>query len=656
MPVQPFQSQGSLVGFNEYKPNFIGRPVEALGSMIGKFDANNQAILDESNAMDLALSSIDLMPEDRKYLVEQRDKFRQGVQGIIDDENYNLAGARINKMAREFQGNEAIKASLGNKQTFEANRADLKKRYDDGKLDYQAYRRGLDQLYSPTLQDGDGFYSKFVPEEFVNKYDFDSILSKRTANWRPDLKSGPLTHVPATATVPEHYKTTTEELIRPEQVRSGLETALATDPDAMAYAEQVSRLNPEQYPDAQSVINAQIQSYVDKTALDRKGESYPGFGASLSGSKVDDSNALLHNPLGSQGIGLRGARPDLISKITTGYTPKEKLLNTIQEKNADVGILRPLMAIPDTFDEWADLAFNYSNTPLKDRENRVANSYREGPYIAPKPNRIPDNQEDVAILENILRTKIGIDTKLKDMSDKDVEQWMPAIAEYLEKEFVNEVRASVGVNAHTVSKNAIDEYLRSTTGEPTGLIKKNDVGELLLSGSMPNMIWHDRESGITYQAGEFVKALADGKIEGITGDQIKINPVMILNHKNPLAEVTKNDVFSGRVDVVSINGKEFYGANPVNNPKSLMEHKLYVLKNDPIVSMDISDYLVSGKLKERYGNTVKRELVYNESEDDYTINTISINKSTNQPKTIHEATLSEQDMLSLLLQPDLLDN
>jgi len=480
MPVQPFQSQGSLVGFNEYKPNFIGRPVEALGSMIGKFDANNQAILDESNAMDLALSSIDLMPEDRKYLVEQRDKFRQGVQGIIDDENYNLAGARINKMAREFQGNEAIKASLGNKQTFEANRADLKKRYDDGKLDYQAYRRGLDQLYSPTLQDGDGFYSKFVPEEFVNKYDFDSILSKRTANWRPDLKSGPLTHVPATATVPEHYKTTTEEFIRPEQVRSGLETALATDPDAMAYAEQVSRLNPEQYPDAQSVINAQIQSYVDKTALDRKGESYPGFGASLSGSKGKTTPISFseHTP----SIEFEGGMANVLDALT-----KRKRLKTdgkFGEYSTGISGL-PKFATPQ---------YKAKGTP--------------SPIIEDTYGFSNLNEEETHMLNSISLYKFG--NNLSDIPEDKKEQRYKDIATYIEGAY-KDIQVQAGAESlDEDTRKYISNYVfGGLSGENTTVKQAKNSGNANVAGAYLDRTFLDPITGKPMTGKQFKEDVLD---------------------------------------------------------------------------------------------------------------------------------------------------
>jgi hypothetical protein len=494
MPVQPFQSQGSLIGFNEYKPNFIGRPVEALGSMIGKFDANNQAILDESNAMDLALSSIDLMPEDRKYLVEQRDKFRQGVQGIIDDENYNLAGARINKMAREFQGNEAIKASLGNKQTFEANRADLKKRYDNGKLDYQAYRRGLDQLYSPTLQDGDGFYSKFVPEEFVNKYDFDSILSKRTANWRPDLKSGPLTHVPATATVPEHYKTTTEEFIRPEQVRSGLETALATDPDAMAYAEQVSRLNPEQYPDAQSVINAQIQSYVDKTALNRKGESYPGFGASLSGSRT---NTGIYPPSTETTPGLNIEKPVYINAM----------LDALEEK--------PRGGVPVSQETVTDAMGGF------DRGNTVSNKPIRG-----ITNLDKDVQER---LNNISEFTLGKSiSQIDGISDKtERNNEYKKLYDYIDAAYTDAI-SNNKLQAFDFDKQ--QDHAQKMFGIKNNVIKIEN-GKAVIAGNMVNRKIYDPKTNEVYTGTQFTEEILPNLVDGNTGNlAISVNGRLNPNH------------------------------------------------------------------------------------------------------------------------------
>jgi hypothetical protein len=190
MSVQPYQSKGSLIDFNVYKPEYIGRPVEQLQKMVQLQAANNKQILDKTSAIDLALSNLDVNPEDegaKAAIANQRQAINDRINSIISSGDYTLAEAQANRMARDFTTDKGLQQSVANQAIYNKHRELAEKLYHNNKISYGEYLHGMNQPVPDTkLDDKTGTYTQYSPDEIMNKFDYDSAYSKYVNTFIPN--------------------------------------------------------------------------------------------------------------------------------------------------------------------------------------------------------------------------------------------------------------------------------------------------------------------------------------------------------------------------------------------------------------------------------------------------------------------------------------
>ena len=126
-----------LLDFNVFQPRFVGRPVSDIGQMVDYRRTQDRQLVDNVNAIDIAMSNVDINPLDvggQQMLAERQQALKQGVSDIVDTGNYKLAPAIVNKLSKDFITDKGIQTAVENQAAYNANRAKLQERYEKAYL------------------------------------------------------------------------------------------------------------------------------------------------------------------------------------------------------------------------------------------------------------------------------------------------------------------------------------------------------------------------------------------------------------------------------------------------------------------------------------------------------------------------------------------
>lgn len=248
MPITPFRNSNSLVDFNVYQPDFIGRPVEDISKMVAYRNTQDRELFNQASAIDQAMANVNINQEDaagRALLDEQRTAFKQGIGGLTDAENYRMAPAIINRLSNDFISNKGIQAAVANQADYLANREALKTKYEKGKISDVQYKTALNQTPIQTDIDDTGNYSRFTPIELINKYNIKGDLENYAKTFKADTyqtrpkyrfaqydENGNGIGSPIGV---DYVRTKGKDLNR---LTTGLYNTIASNPEAMNYAQQ----------------------------------------------------------------------------------------------------------------------------------------------------------------------------------------------------------------------------------------------------------------------------------------------------------------------------------------------------------------------------------------------------------------------------------
>lgn len=264
--VTPYQSGRSLLDFNVYQPEFIGRPIEEISKMVDTRSTDNANMFNQLSALDVTMSNLDVNPNDegaKQAMLEQRQKFNEGIDLITQPDNYNLAGTYVNKLGTDFAKNKWLQTSVENNAKYQAALQELKSKRDKNLISEAAYQMGIQQAKPNTQQEAEGLYSSFEPMNIVNYYDTNDDLS----NFKFDKKTirhlmEPVRDEQGNITSYNQREITS---IDEKELRQSMMNLIGSNPEAMASIKQEFQAeggNPNDNVALDAYINNIIDPYV----------------------------------------------------------------------------------------------------------------------------------------------------------------------------------------------------------------------------------------------------------------------------------------------------------------------------------------------------------------------------------------------------------
>lgn len=181
------RNTNSLLDFNEYNPEFIGRPIEAIESMARSQAANTRQLVDTASATDLALSNLDIHPDDEHIRLSQQQAFKEGIGSLSSLENKSMMGARIGRLATDFQKNKGLQRAVTGKRTYDEYRELQNDRYLKGDITKPQLDLAMGYGYQGVTQDNNGIYNTPSYKDPANIFDMQPILSNIVRNIPKDI-------------------------------------------------------------------------------------------------------------------------------------------------------------------------------------------------------------------------------------------------------------------------------------------------------------------------------------------------------------------------------------------------------------------------------------------------------------------------------------
>jgi len=164
-----FQTGGSMLAFNQYVPTFVGRPVDRIAETSKTLAEANQKIVNDVNTIDLLLAQEEVLSSDYGVIEQAKSDLKAGIQDIATSDNYNLARARLNKIAKDsYLANKDLRSAKEEYAKFKQYDNQLYSRIgtDLSREDYEK-AKAISMSEYGGIQNGSKF-TPFVPSPDVD--------------------------------------------------------------------------------------------------------------------------------------------------------------------------------------------------------------------------------------------------------------------------------------------------------------------------------------------------------------------------------------------------------------------------------------------------------------------------------------------------------
>ena len=264
---------------------YAGAPVEEFGKMLEKREQDYQTNVIAADQLELMANDLDV--NDADYAVEKGlvDKSRETIQGIADSGGaYEFAGSQMRQLARQFTGNQDLKAALENQVQIREQRAKLEDRYLEGDISMNAYNKGKADLdtYEGIGEGVDGVYNKPTIYDPLKYIHIEDKLNEFGKGWKESLQTFNSMNE-ATGTIGV-YSQTTKRFIDEDEVREAMYEHIEGIPDLKAYIEEEARITGST---VEEIVGPMVESQVKKLGFTQKvtvPKQIPGFKAKKEAS------------------------------------------------------------------------------------------------------------------------------------------------------------------------------------------------------------------------------------------------------------------------------------------------------------------------------------------------------------------------------------
>lgn len=424
--VRPYNNNQSLLSFNTYTPEYIGRPIETYAKMMETMSKNNKDIVDMTNAIDLAISNSNISDSDNSIKLQQKQMLNNGIDEIIKAKDYNLIEAKLNKLVKESQTNPLFNKALENKAIYDAWQKEEKDRYLKGQISEARYNKNMQLQAKPTvLNPTTGLPETNSYENGANYVDLDPKIANIISKFPVDSYEGiPIAYPDENNPYQINYFTqNTTEYRKSKELREAIEQGLLSDTEAKDFIyDQAEALgiNPmdliknvtkahmlygAQPKITQKVINGNmddIKAAEYKQILENQSKGVPipvTMGAVRTGD-YDDVPSKINNAINGK-ITAKSVVSSVISGITT------PIPEGISESTKKVfnDYLKNVAKVDFTYDDIINKSPKAKNVPsiIEDFSNYYNNETLFGANLA-NYNLIPfDKKKDKDVVYNLFK-------------------------------------------------------------------------------------------------------------------------------------------------------------------------------------------------------------------------------------------------------------
>ncbi len=539
MPLTQFNSPRSLLTFNSYSPDFVGKPIQQIGqSMLSRSNANRN-IVNDASKLDIALSNLQVHPLDEDYLIQQKNEFKDAIKNIANNGNVNTAEASLNKVYHDYATNQGLKHAILRYNQYNSARAKVQS--EKGKYDPDTYKYKMSIPFTKTTPDEHGFYNDFTLPDLSYKYDVNKLLSSIAKNVPTITRNIGVAPVLDNNGNQIGIKNVLHEYKDPETMHAALYNEILSNDNAINYAQQLVNVknangnynvdvNGNQVPwTTKDVIDSWIKPIV---------QSYSG---------INDKSTYKFN----KNATLPSTSKNDIFTINIGAINNDetkKLANASSNiegaKNTSIGIILHNITNPlSPIDPFGKLTSN-----IDDIHNNISKHLDAG------EQDILNNNANIFSVNTYGKQFDKLNSKQKlDIYSK--------VNKYFSSMKPQNMNISVqGFNPNT-DKNEIAGFMSTFTQQPHGKLTNKD-GKYIGSDNYKNYSYWDVKHHKYMKGSEFANDVIEDlpknatvTIDGKTG------------YKNTLSAITGNTGFSTGI-VFTVNGNQYIRADNPSNIKN----------------------------------------------------------------------------------------
>lgn len=510
---------GSMLNFGVNAPTYIGRPVDKIGDMLGKLDAQNKDNFNKASALDIAMSNLDVNPLDEGVVQRQRDMFNQGINDLTSEGDYRIAPARISKLYSNFAKNKELKTALANQQSYNKYMDDVQGSYDKGRLSNEQYQRDINTAFTPTV--ADEVSGNFIPTRYnMSPYQVDvNSIANKVVNAMPTntIEGIPLAGIDIDnpAHIPYFTKGTTKYK-EVERMRNAIKANILAEPGAEAFIK-----------DQADAMGMDGEEYLNNIL-----EAHMGYGA----ARQNDISTSLGN---TAQLATAGYKAGLKGDAQYSGTPY-----VLQGMN-----------VPGKQNILTDMENQFGEASWVDKLTRTkqATGAGKGPFSI-EPSALPESTK--SFVNNYLKNVAGVDYDVNNIDNP--QEFLSGFREYM-KNFQDKI-VNPGGQSYTYdySKELAEEKIGSSNGTVTRSSRNENYP---MSTQFTNDWIFDPATGEVIDGAKFIEMINKNEIEHFAKDNSLTFRVMApINGGNEIGKVTGNYNFVDG-DIFNVNGKEYVVAS-----------------------------------------------------------------------------------------------
>lgn len=159
---------------SQYIPQYHGAPIEEFKNLLQKRETDYETNIGALDQLELAASDLDVNDADYIVKKEALNKVKNQIQAIADSGGaYEFAGRQVRQVAKEFTGNQALKAAVSNQALIKAKKEEYQKLYLDDDMSKVGRDRAFQLLgeYEGVGKGEEGIYDTpelYNPIKYTN--------------------------------------------------------------------------------------------------------------------------------------------------------------------------------------------------------------------------------------------------------------------------------------------------------------------------------------------------------------------------------------------------------------------------------------------------------------------------------------------------------
>ena len=272
------------LNIKSYEPTYIGKPVEAISSMLQKLDANNERITESYRTLNNTLAQLDINDLDAPIINKYKGEIESRLSQALESDDYGTIGNTIKSSYDNMVNSPELIAAVSRNKQYNDYRNAIAEMYYKGAIDKSQYDYYYNTPFSRTMPDDNGVFNRtYNLQNPAKAIDVPAFASKTLSTIMQDGSSGEVNEYMTNAEVAKltgqdlgnldpnakssfkkYSKYVSSVGMSKDKRRKILKDAFMTDPEARAYIDDLARINAANgTPKTQAeIIDEFIEPYV----------------------------------------------------------------------------------------------------------------------------------------------------------------------------------------------------------------------------------------------------------------------------------------------------------------------------------------------------------------------------------------------------------